>query len=51
MIGVSAYECAEHNGLHIDIERSIMEVVDDSGCQMEEKVKPILTIDGCTVMN
>ena len=40
--GVSAYECAEHNGLHIDTERSIMEVVDDSGCQMEEGVGSIL---------
>jgi len=27
--GISAYECPEHNGLHIDTERSIIEVVVD----------------------
>ena len=32
--GVSAYECPEHSGMHIDTERSIMEVVDPSGCQV-----------------
>ena len=32
--GVSAYECSEHAGLHIDAERSIMEVVDDEEHQM-----------------
>jgi phenylacetate-CoA ligase len=26
--GASAYECTEHSGLHIDTERSIMEVID-----------------------
>ncbi len=26
--GVSAHECSEHSGLHIDTERSVMEVVD-----------------------
>lgn len=40
--GVSAFECPEHNGLHIDTERSIMEVVDDNGCQVEEGVGRIL---------
>lgn len=29
--GVSAYECKEHCGLHIDAERSIMEIVSDEG--------------------
>ncbi|CAG0951651.1 MAG: phenylacetate--CoA ligase family protein [Candidatus Methanoperedens sp.] len=29
--GISAFECSEHNGLHIDTERSIMEVVDKKG--------------------
>jgi len=29
--GVSAFECNEHNGLHIDSERSIVEIVDDCG--------------------
>jgi len=33
--GVSAYECSEHNGLHIDTERSIMEIVDEKGTQLE----------------
>lgn len=32
--GISAYECSEHTGLHIDTERSLMEVVDDIGCQV-----------------
>jgi phenylacetate-CoA ligase len=32
--GVGAYECPEHTGLHIDTERSIMEVVDHEGHQM-----------------
>jgi len=40
--GVGAYECSEHNGLHIDTERSIMEIVDDTGSQMEEGVGKIL---------
>ena len=34
--GVSAFECPEHNGLHIDTERSIMEIVDEEGNPMEE---------------
>ncbi len=33
--GVSAYECREHDGLHIDTERSIMEVVDGDHRQVE----------------
>ena len=40
--GVGAYECSEHNGLHIDTERSIMEVVDDTGYQMKDGVGSIL---------
>ncbi len=40
--GVSAYECSEHNRLHIDMERSIMEVVDDTGTQMENGIGGIL---------
>ncbi|MDA0524645.1 phenylacetate--CoA ligase family protein [Methanococcoides alaskense] len=40
--GVGAYECAEHNGLHIDTERSIMEIVDDDGRQLEEGIGRIL---------
>lgn len=32
--GVSAYECPEHAGLHIDTERSVMEVVDGSAKQI-----------------
>lgn len=34
--GVSAYECSEHSGLHIDSERSLMEIADESGNQVEE---------------
>lgn len=33
--GVSAYECQEHCGLHVDTERSIMEVVDSGGLQFD----------------
>lgn len=29
--GVTAFECAEHAGLHIDTERSVLEVVDAAG--------------------
>lgn len=32
--GISAYECAEHFGMHIDTERSVMEVVDNEGLQI-----------------
>lgn len=32
--GVHAFECSEHCGLHIDTERSIMEVVDKDGYQL-----------------
>lgn len=41
--GVSAYECSEHVGLHIDTERSIMEVVDSEGCQLERGMGRILS--------
>ena len=40
--GVSAYECSEHAGLHIDAERSIMEVVDDEAHQMNHGIGQIL---------
>lgn len=33
--GVSACECLEHNGLHIDTERAILEVLDKDGNQLE----------------
>ncbi len=33
--GISAFECSEHCGLHIDTERSIMEVVDKDGNEIE----------------
>jgi phenylacetate-CoA ligase len=32
--GVSAYECSEHNGLHVDTERSIMEIISNDGEQV-----------------
>lgn len=40
--GVSANECPEHNGLHIDTERSIMEIVDTSGGQIYDGTGDIL---------
>ncbi|HUL62779.1 MAG TPA: phenylacetate--CoA ligase family protein [Methanocella sp.] len=33
--GLTAFECAEHRGMHIDMERSVMELVDDDGRQVE----------------
>lgn len=32
--GISAYECAEHNGLHINMEKAIVEVIDEAGKQI-----------------
>lgn len=40
--GVSAYECPEHTGLHIDTERSIMEGVDERGQQVDRGMGQIL---------
>jgi len=40
--GVSANECPEHTGLHIDTERSVMEGVDQEGYQVDEGVGQIL---------
>ncbi|HAU30909.1 MAG TPA: capsular biosynthesis protein [Desulfotomaculum sp.] len=40
--GLGAYECSEHSGLHIDTERSIMEVVDKDGNQIKEGEGEIL---------
>ncbi len=40
--GVSAYECEKHNGFHIDMERSILEVVDNKGQQVVDKEGKIL---------
>jgi phenylacetate-CoA ligase len=34
--GVSAYECPEHSGLHIDMERSVMEGVDKEGRRVDQ---------------
>ncbi len=34
--GVSAFECERHCGLHIDMERSILEVVDEKGVTLKE---------------
>lgn len=41
--GVSAFECPEHMGLHIDTERSVMEVVDGNGLQIESGKGQILS--------
>ena len=40
--GVSAYECKEHQGLHIDTERAVMEVVDKNNMAIEEGEGKIL---------
>ena len=40
--GVSAYECEEHNGMHIDTERAILEVTDDNGKQIFDQKGKIL---------
>jgi len=40
--GVSAYECEKHNGMHIDTERAILEVVNNSGEQIINKEGRIL---------
>lgn len=40
--GVSAYECSEHCGMHVDTERAILEVVDDEGRQIVGKPGRIL---------
>jgi len=40
--GVGAYECPEHAGLHIDTERSIMEVVDGEDHQIDRGEGQIL---------
>lgn len=40
--GVTAYECSEHNGLHVDSERSILEIVNESGDQIQSGVGEIL---------
>jgi len=40
--GISAFECKEHNGMHIDMERSIMKVVDDEGKQVINQEGKIL---------
>jgi phenylacetate-CoA ligase len=40
--GISAFECIEHNGMHIDMERAILEVVDEKGDQIYGKPGRIL---------
>ena len=40
--GISAYECPEHTGLHVDTERSIMEIVDNDGLAIEQGEGQIL---------
>ncbi|RJQ27870.1 MAG: phenylacetate--CoA ligase family protein [Peptococcaceae bacterium] len=40
--GVSAFECPDYSGLHIDTERSVMEVVDENGEQLENGEGKIL---------
>lgn len=40
--GVSAYECEAHDGLHIDTERSVLEVVDDRGHPLKKGIGRII---------
>jgi len=40
--GVSAFECEEHTGLHIDMEKSVMELVDERGDVIESGEGTIL---------
>lgn len=40
--GVSAFECSEHNGLHIDTEKSIMEIIDSDKTQMDNGIGDII---------
>ena len=40
--GVTANECSEHSGLHIDTERAVMAVVDKNGNQLESGEGEIL---------
>lgn len=40
--GISAYELADHSGMRIDTERAVLEVVDDSGNQLNEGTGRIL---------
>lgn len=39
--GISAYEC-EHGSLHVDLERALLEVVDDDGCPIVGEVGRIV---------
>ncbi|MFZ7133449.1 MAG: phenylacetate--CoA ligase family protein [Eubacteriales bacterium] len=41
--GVSAYECSHHNGMHIDTERSILEIVDESETLTDGEGKIVAT--------
>jgi phenylacetate-CoA ligase len=41
--GATAFECSEHNGMHIDSERSVLELVSDDGSQVERGEGKILS--------
>jgi phenylacetate-CoA ligase len=40
--GISAFECPMHKGLHVDMERAILEVVDENGMQIFDRPGKIL---------
>jgi len=40
--GVTTYECEKHNGMHIDTENAIMEVVDENGIPIENGVGRVI---------
>ncbi|MBB6401733.1 phenylacetate-CoA ligase [Methanococcus maripaludis] len=41
--GASAYECSEQSGMHIDTERSILELINEDNQQISEGIGTILT--------
>lgn len=43
--GVTAFECSQHNGLHIDMDRAILEVIDEKGKRLENGVGRIIATD------
>jgi phenylacetate-CoA ligase len=40
--GASAHECDQHQGMHLDTERSIIEILDDNGTQVYEGIGKVV---------
>ncbi len=45
--GIGAYECSEHQGMHIDTERSVLEVIDNRGNELEKEEGRIIATNLC----